>query len=72
MKLPQTQQRILDHAHELAAYTDHSYAVLVSGHQYRSAAALERKGLGTLKYQGPSLGWFRLPTAASTTGSSAR
>ena len=31
---------------------------LVSGHDYRTAIALENKGLGSLRYQGPSLGWF--------------
>lgn len=31
---------------------------LVSGHAYRTALSLERLGLGRLKYQGPSLGWY--------------
>lgn len=33
-------------------------SILVSGHTYRTAIALERRGLGTVRYQGPSLGWF--------------
>ena len=34
--------------------------LLVSGRKYRSALALEAKGYGYVKYQGPSLGWFYL------------
>jgi hypothetical protein len=33
--------------------------LLVSGPRYRTAASLERLGVGTLRYQGPSLGWFK-------------
>lgn len=35
-----------------------SHGNLVSGHQYRTALALENKRLGSVRYQGPSLGWF--------------
>jgi hypothetical protein len=38
-----------------------SVGALVSGARYRTALALERKGLGHVRYQGPSLGWFTLP-----------
>lgn len=31
---------------------------LVSGHEYRTALALEKMGLGTLRHQGPGRGWF--------------
>jgi hypothetical protein len=40
---------------------DASPGALVSGARYRTALALERKGLGHVRYQGPSLGWFTLP-----------
>lgn len=32
--------------------------ILVSGHEYRTALSLERLNLGSVRYQGPSLGWF--------------
>lgn len=44
---------------------DHTHGTLVSGHVYRTAIALENKGLGRVRYQGPSLGWFT--TAGPTT-----
>lgn len=37
---------------------DNEHGILVSGREYYTAAALERKGLGKLRYQGASLGWF--------------
>lgn len=48
----------LDETH--AQYQPHlvGHGSLVSGHDYRTAIALENKGLGSLRYQGPSLGWF--------------
>ena len=52
--LSTTQQTLLNQAKSLKG--DHG--ILVSGHKYRTALALERKGLGTVRYQGPSLGWF--------------
>lgn len=50
--LSETQQRILDQASGL------EHGLLVRGHTYRTAESLERKGLGSIRYQGPSLGWF--------------
>lgn len=37
-----------------------SHGVLVQGPTYRTAEALEKRGLGTLRYQGsnPMRGWF--------------
>lgn len=42
-----------------------SHGVLVSGTTYRTAEALEKRGLGTLQYQGsnPMRGWFTATTA---------
>lgn len=33
-------------------------SILVSGHEYRTALALERKGLARVRYQGQSMGWL--------------
>ena len=33
--------------------------ILVSGPRYRTAISLEKRGLGTVQYQGPSRGWFK-------------
>jgi hypothetical protein len=52
--LSTTQKTLLTQAESLAG--DHG--ILVSGHKYRTALSLERKGMGTVRYQGPSLGWF--------------
>ena len=52
--LSPTQGKLLGHAKALAG----NQGILVSGHGYRTAIALERKGLGTVRYQGPSMGWF--------------
>lgn len=38
---------------------------LVSGHEYRTAIALENKGLATVRYQGKSLGWVKLTSKGS-------
>ncbi len=36
------------------------HGILVSGPRYQTAAALERRGLGTLRYQGPgNRGWYQ-------------
>jgi len=52
--LSPTQTKILAHAKALTG----KQGILVSGHHYRTAVSLEAKGLGTVRYQGPSLGWF--------------
>lgn len=54
--LTQPQKELLASARDLAKVSVHG--LLVSGHAYRTGLALERKGFGRLKYQGPSLGWF--------------
>lgn len=60
--LSPAQQKLLDRAvPHVLVHKDFSVSVidtLVSGREYRTAQALERRGLGTLRYQGPSLGWF--------------
>lgn len=59
MALSSAQQKLIEHARDLAAHGG-THGVLVDGHQYRTAAALEKRGLGTLRYQGPGArGWFR-------------
>lgn len=60
--LTQPQQKLLTSARNLAKVSAHG--LLVSGHAYRTGLALERKGFGRLRYQGPSLGWFH-PTPAN-------
>lgn len=35
---------------------------LVSGREYQTALALERRGLATVRYQGPTMGWARATT----------
>lgn len=50
------QSILLAQARSLAQVSDHG--TLVSGNTYRSAIALERKGYGHVRYQGPSMGWF--------------
>ena len=55
-KLSETQQRVLESDLRLAETSDH--AAMVSGHEYRTALSLAKKGLGHVRYQGPSLGWF--------------
>lgn len=50
------QARLYDHIQTIKP-EDHD--LLVSGHEYRTAMALERRGLATVRYQGPSLGWVR-------------
>lgn len=55
--LSNPQKQLIAHARELEKWSDHG--LLVSGHQYRTAIALENKGLGTVRYQGPSRGWFK-------------
>jgi len=62
-KLSKPQQKLRNAAHALEPIThkDGSVSIvgiLVSGHRYRTALALEGKGLGNVRYQGPSLGWY--------------
>lgn len=62
--LTEPQRRLLSGAESLrpVVYDDGSVydpGTLVTGNEYRTAEALERRGLGTLRYQGPSMGWFR-------------
>lgn len=62
-KLTPAQQALLTSAQNMKpiVYGDGSTrepSILVSGNTYRTAIALERKGLGTVRYQGHSLGWF--------------
>lgn len=60
------QQKLLDRSRpHVVVHPDFSISVhgtLVSGHEYRTALSLERRGLGTLKHQGPSMGWFTTST----------
>lgn len=61
MRLTAPQKQLLQDARNLELVTrDPSVGALVSGARYRTALALERKGLGHVRYQGPSLGWFTL------------
>ena len=62
-RLSEPQARLLAAARDLAKVSDHS--MLVSGPRYRTALSLERKGLGTVRYQGPSMGWFRAAPEAT-------
>lgn len=66
MTLSHPQNLLLDSARRLAKTCEEmgstNHGILVSGHGYRTALSLERRGLGTLRYQGVSLGWFT-PTA---------
>jgi hypothetical protein len=54
VELSPTQEKLLTSAKSLTG----NQGILVSGHQYRTAISLERKGLGTVRYQGLSLGWL--------------
>ncbi|WNN95103.1 hypothetical protein SEA_MAGRITTE_152 [Microbacterium phage Magritte] len=59
MSTSPAQQKLIEQARDLAA-AGGVHGLLVSGSQYRTAAALEKRGLGTLSYQGPGArGWFR-------------
>jgi hypothetical protein len=56
------QTKLLAQARDLRpiVFTDGSTydpGLLVSGHQYRTALSLEKRGLVRVRYQGPSLGW---------------
>jgi hypothetical protein len=56
-KLSKPQEKLLAQARSLAKVSDHPG--LVSGYEYQTACALERRGLGSVRYQGPgSRGWF--------------
>lgn len=62
-KLSAPQERLLRQAQSIKPITHNDGSVtkpslLVSGHEYRTAESLERLGYGTLRYQGPSMGWF--------------
>ena len=62
-KLSKPQQKLRNAAHALKPliHKDGSVSIvgiLVSGHRYRTALSLEEKGLGKVRYQGPSLGWY--------------
>lgn len=52
--LSPTQHTLLAHAVALPGV----HGILVSGHKHRTALSLERLGLATVRYQGPSLGWL--------------
>ena len=62
MTLSHPQNLLLDSARRLAKINEeknqHNHGILVSGPRYRTALSLEKRGLGTLRYQGVSLGWF--------------
>ena len=70
------QRRLFESARDFGRYTDQG--ILVSGHAYRTALSLERKGLGTVRYQGPTMGWYSViaspipvaPTAPAPVGAS--
>ncbi len=64
--LSPAQRRLLDRAEPLSGPDGHG--ILVSGHEYRTALSLEKKGLGELRYQGPSLGWFKSASHANAAG----
>ena len=62
-KLTKPQQELLARAQQAKpiTYNDGSTtppSILVSGRDYHTAVALENKGLGTIRWQGPNLGWF--------------
>ena len=65
--LSTTQQALLTQAQNLLplVHSDGSVTdvgILVSGNKYQTALALERKGLGKVRYQGPgNRGWFTAP-----------
>jgi len=65
VKLMSAQEMLMRDAQELKpiVFKDGSImdvGILVSGNRYRTAVALEKKGKGTLQYQGPgNRGWFR-------------
>jgi len=65
--LSDQQMKVLTDAYNLKPVTMsdgsiHDGGHLVSGHKYRTALALESKGLASVRYQGPSMGWVK-PTA---------
>lgn len=64
--LTMTQQALLTavKAAKPVEFTDGSVReadILVSGHTYRTALSLEKRGLVRVRYQGKSLGWVSLP-----------
>lgn len=63
--LSPAQERLFRSARDFGRFTDHG--ILVSGHEHRTARALERKGLGAVRYQGPTMGWYTVvPTPADS------
>ncbi len=57
------QERLLSSAESVGPITFADGSVyepglLVSGNEYKTALALERRGYGTVRYQGPSMGWL--------------
>lgn len=61
-RLTAPQRLLLEQGRQLAERSD--FGLLVSGPQYRTAIALERKGLGVVRYQGPGMGWFTAPPSS--------
>lgn len=62
--LSAAQRRLLDHAAPLSGPDDHG--ILVSGHEYRTALSLQKRGLGDVRYQGPGRGWFKATQPAAS------
>ena len=54
-------QKLLDRVHALAETSRntgaHNFGILVSGNPYRTALALEKRGLVHVRYQSSSRGW---------------
>lgn len=59
-RLSPAQGRLLTRLREFEAkHPEHADHQLVSGREYQSALALQRRGLATVRYQGTSMGWAR-------------
>lgn len=67
-KLSPAQTKLIAQTKQLAEITIETQGkaqpLLVHGHTYFTACALERKGIGTVRYQGQSMGWFSLKDQA--------
>lgn len=59
INLTAPQSRLLDRLREATGVTVDD-SILVSGNEYRTALALEARGLASVRYQGPTMGWARL------------
>lgn len=60
--LSPAQEKLLAHVRKHTG----PHGTFVSGHEHRTALALERRGLVSVRYQGPSQGWVTLPEHEAT------